>query len=76
MPNISTLISRGNSKILREIKILNPQIVTVLSKQTGPLKGRYQIVCLVYKAEVLNPSSNSNNRNNKKSVCEFNARPF
>ena len=32
--------------------------------------------CVVYKAGVLNPSSNSNKKNDKKSVCGFNARFF
>ena len=36
MPNISTLISSGNSKSFREIKILNSQMVTALRKKTAP----------------------------------------
>ena len=51
-----------------------------LNKETKPKTAtvkRCQIECVVYKAEVLNPSSNSNNRNDiKKSVSGFKANPF
>ena len=66
MPNISTLISRGNSKKLKRNKNTEPPNCNCIKKKNGPLKGRWQIECVVYKAEVLILSSNSNNRNNKK----------
>ena len=37
-----------------------------MKKENCPLKGGCQIECVVYKVEVLKPSSNSNNRNDKK----------
>ena len=65
MSNISTLISRGNSKKLRS-KNTEPPNCNCIKKENCSLKGRCQIECVVYKAEVFNPSSNSNNRNDKK----------
>ena len=66
MPNISTLISRGNSKKLKRNKNTEPPNCNCIKKENCPLKGRCQIECVAYKAEVLNLSSNSNNRNDKK----------
>ena len=42
LPKISTFISRANQKRLREIKILNHQIVTVLRKKTAPLRDDFK----------------------------------
>ena len=75
MPNISTEIVRGNSKKLKRNKNTKPLNCNCIKKENCPFKGRCQIECVVYKVEVHNPSSNSNNRNDKKSVCWFNAMP-
>ena len=66
MPNIFTFISRGNSKSLREIKNTEPSNCNCIKKENCPLKGKCQIECVAYKAEVLHPSSYSNNKNDKK----------
>ena len=70
MPNNSTLISRGNSKKLKRNKNTEPPNCNC------PLRERYQIECVVYKAEVLNPSNNSNNRNDKKVYVGSTQDPF
>ena len=66
MPNTSTLISKGNSKKLKRNKNTEPPNCNCIKKENCPLKRSCQIECVVYKVEVLNPSSNSNNRNDKK----------
>ena len=66
LPNISTLISWVNSKKLMWNKNTEPPNWNCIKKENCPLKGRSQIQCVVYKAEALNPNSNSNNRNDKK----------
>ena len=66
MPNISTLINRGNSKMLQRNKNTEPPNYICIKKENCPLKGRCQIECVVYKAEELIQSNDSNNRNDKK----------
>ena len=66
MSNISTLISRGNSKKLKRNKNTEPPNCNCIKKENCPLKGRCQIEFVVYKVEVLNSSCNSNNKNDKK----------
>ena len=53
-------IKNKTQKSLREIKILNWNCI---KKENCPLKGECQIECVVYKADVLNLSSNSYNWN-------------
>ena len=50
MPNIFTLISRGNSKKLKRKKNTEPSNCNCIKKENCPLKGRCQIKCVVYKA--------------------------
>ena len=66
MPNISTLNCWGNSKKLKRNKNIEPPNCNCIKKENCPLKGRCQIECVVYMTEVLNTSSNSNDRNDKK----------
>ena len=75
MSDICTLISRGNSKKLKRNKNTEPQNCNCI-KEKCPHKGRYQIEFEVYKAEVLNPSSYSNNRNDKKVYVGSTQGPF
>ena len=65
VPYISTLISRCNSKKLKRNKNTESPNCNCIKKEKCPLKGRCRRECLVYKAKVLNPSSNSNYRNDK-----------
>ena len=76
MPNISTLISRGNSKKLKRNKNSEPPNRNCIKKEDCPLKGRCQLEYVAYKAEVLNPSSNSNNKNDKKVYVGSTKGPF
>ena len=52
MSNISTLISRGNSKKLKRYKNTEPPNCNCIKKENCPLQGRCQTECVVYKAEV------------------------
>ena len=65
MPNISTLINRGNSKKLKRNKNTEHPNRNCIKKENCPTQGEIVKLCSV-KAEVLNSSSNSNNRNDKK----------
>ena len=66
MSKFSTLISRSNSKKPQRNRNTEPPDCNRIKKENCPLKGRCQIECVVYKAEVLNLSNKSNNKNNKK----------
>ena len=66
MSNISALMSRGNSEKLKRNENAESLNCNCIKKENCPLKGRCLIECVVYKADVLNPSSNSNNKNDKK----------
>ena len=43
-------------------------VCVCIKKENWPLKGRYQTEYVMYNAEVLNPSSNTKKRNDKKKV--------
>ena len=68
-PNISTSICRGNAKMPKTNRNTEPLNSNCIRKENCLFKGRSQIESVVYKVEILNPSSNSNKRNDIKKKC-------